>query len=232
MHRSPAISSDFLTMSVGASSVCSQQRARRGLRVGAARADRDDAVLGLEHVAVAGDDQRGLAVGDREHRLEPAQHAVGAPVLGELDRRAHQVALVLLELGLEALEQREGVGGARRRSRRGSGRGSSWRTLRAVALTTMLPSVTWPSPPSATHVAAAHAEDGRAVIGVHREEIVARRAAVKRGAPASRPTGSDRPDLDVGVLVDAHRAEEQRDHPVRVDEAARCGSRCAAPAPS
>ena len=52
-----------------------------------------------------------LAVGDREHRLEPAQHAVGAPVLGQLDRRAHQVALVLLELGLEALEQREGVGG-------------------------------------------------------------------------------------------------------------------------
>ena len=45
-------------------------------------------------------------------RLEPAQDAVGAPVLGELDRGAHQVALVLLELGLEALEQREGVGRA------------------------------------------------------------------------------------------------------------------------
>ena len=53
-----------------------------------------------------------LAVGDREHRLEAAQHAVGAPVLGELDRRAHEVALVLLELRLEALEQRERVGGA------------------------------------------------------------------------------------------------------------------------
>ena len=52
-----------------------------------------------------------LAVGDGEHRLEPAQHAVGAPVLGQLDRRAQQVALVLLELGLEALEQREGIGG-------------------------------------------------------------------------------------------------------------------------
>ena len=69
-------------------------------------------MLGLEHVAVAGDDERVLAVGDREHRLEAAQHAVGAPVLGELDRRAHQVALVLLELRLEALEQRERVGGA------------------------------------------------------------------------------------------------------------------------
>ena len=100
-----------LTMSARRQLGVLQQRARRGLRVGAAGADRDDAVLGLEHVAVAGDDQRGVAVGHREHRLEPAQHAVGAPVLGQLDRGAHQVALVLLELGLEALEQREGVGG-------------------------------------------------------------------------------------------------------------------------
>ena len=51
------------------------------------------------------------SVGHRQHRLQPAQHAVGAPVLGEFDGGAHQVALVLLELGLEALEQREGVGG-------------------------------------------------------------------------------------------------------------------------
>src|SRR5258705_10631990 len=53
-----------------------------------------------------------LAVGDGEHCLEPAQDAVGAPVLGELDRRAHEVALVLVELRLEALEEREGIGGA------------------------------------------------------------------------------------------------------------------------
>src|SRR4051794_21520711 len=39
-----------------------QQRAGAGLRIGAAGADRDDAVLGLEHVAVAGDDQRSLLV--------------------------------------------------------------------------------------------------------------------------------------------------------------------------
>jgi hypothetical protein len=88
------------------------QRARRRLRVGAAAADGDDALLGLEHVAVAGDDQRMLAVGHRQHGLEPAQHAVGAPVLGQLDRAAQQVALVLVELGLEALEEGEGVGGA------------------------------------------------------------------------------------------------------------------------
>src|SRR6185369_1937632 len=84
----------------------------RALRKGAARADREHALLGLEHVAHSGDDERVLAVGDGEHRLEPAQDAVGAPVLGELHGGAHQVALVLVELRLEALEQREGVRGA------------------------------------------------------------------------------------------------------------------------
>ena len=105
----------------------------------------------------------------------------------------------------------------------------SWcrrRTLRAVALTTMLPSVTWPSPPSATDVAAAHADDGRAVIAFHREQIVAPAAAVQAASRrAGDPERSDGPHLDRRVLVDAHRAEEQRHHPVRLDEAARCGSR-------
>src|SRR5690606_12441208 len=39
---------------------------------------------------------------------------VGAPVLRELDRRAQQVSLVLVELRLEALEQGEGIGGTAR----------------------------------------------------------------------------------------------------------------------
>ena len=91
-----------------------------------------------------------VGVGHRQHRLEAAQHAVGAPVLGQLDGGAHQVALVLLELGLEALEQGEGVGG-------GAGEAGQHLVVveRAapcarVPLTTMLPSVTWPSPPIAT----------------------------------------------------------------------------------
>ena len=75
-------------------------------------ADGGDALLRLQHVAVAGDDQRRFAVGDDQHRLQPAQHAVGAPILGQLHRRAHQVALVFFQLGLEAFEQGEGVGGA------------------------------------------------------------------------------------------------------------------------
>ena len=60
-----------------------------------------------------------------------------------------EMALVLVELAFEALEQRERVGG------RAGEAGQhailmSRRTLRAVAFTTTLPSVTWPSPPSAT----------------------------------------------------------------------------------
>src|SRR6185503_2156768 len=50
-------------------------------------------------------------VGDDHHRLEMAQIAVGPPVLGELDGRAHELVGVLLELFLEPFEQREGVGG-------------------------------------------------------------------------------------------------------------------------
>ena len=53
-----------------------------------------------------------LGVGDDHHRLELAQHAVGAPVLGELDDGALEILVELLELGLEAGEEREPVGGA------------------------------------------------------------------------------------------------------------------------
>ena len=88
-----------------------EQRAGGGERVVAAGADAHDAGLGLEHVAGAGEHQRDLRVGDDHHGLEPAQIAVGAPVLGELDRGAGELAGILLELGFQPLEQREGVGG-------------------------------------------------------------------------------------------------------------------------
>src|SRR5690606_9281768 len=42
--------------------------------------------------------------------LEAAQHAVSAPVFGELDGGTHEVALVFFELGLEAFLQGECVG--------------------------------------------------------------------------------------------------------------------------
>ncbi len=52
-----------------------------------------------------------LLVGDQHHRFEVAQVAVGAPVLGELDAGAGELLGILLELGFEALQQGEGVGG-------------------------------------------------------------------------------------------------------------------------
>src|SRR5262245_34169492 len=87
-----------------------EQRSRRRLSVGSARPDRDQPVLWFQDVARAGDHERTLAVGDGEHRLEPPQDAIGPPVFCKLHRRSHQVALMLFELGLEALEQGEGVG--------------------------------------------------------------------------------------------------------------------------
>src|SRR5215212_690175 len=49
-----------------------EQGAGRRMRIRPAGTDRDQPVFGFEHVAVAGDDQRGLLVGDRQHRLEAA----------------------------------------------------------------------------------------------------------------------------------------------------------------
>src|SRR5580698_10422143 len=92
------------------------ERLRRGLRIRTARSDRANAVFRVEHVAVAGDDERGLRVGGNQHGFQPTQHAVGAPVLRELDGGACQVALVLFQLGFEAVEQRERVGGAARKA--------------------------------------------------------------------------------------------------------------------
>ena len=75
-----------------------------------AGADRHNRVGRLDHIAIAGDDQRGAPVGHAEHGLQPAQHAVGAPVLGQFHGRAHEIALMFLQLGLKALKQRERVG--------------------------------------------------------------------------------------------------------------------------
>ena len=92
-----------------------QQRARRGERVIAARADRGRrAVLvrfRFEHVARAGQHEAGRLVGDEQHRLEAAQIAVGAPVLAEFDAGARQLAGKLLDLLFQPLEQGQRVGG-------------------------------------------------------------------------------------------------------------------------
>src|SRR6266852_51758 len=89
-----------------------EERARSRLRVSASRANCDQSQLRLDDVAHASDDQRGFAVGHREHRLQAPQYPVGTPVLGELHGRAKEISLVLVELRLETLEQCKRIGGA------------------------------------------------------------------------------------------------------------------------
>ena len=59
-------------------------------------------MLRLDHVAIARDHERVTCVGHQQQRFEAAQAAIAAPVLGEFDRRAREVA-VLLQLRFEAL---------------------------------------------------------------------------------------------------------------------------------
>ncbi|MNN15449.1 hypothetical protein D3C81_1285530 [compost metagenome] len=86
-----------------------QQRAGGSLGVGATGAHGDQAVLRLYHVAVAGDDQRGVFVGNCQHGFEAAQGAVGAPFFGEFDGGANQMALVFFQLAFETFEKGKGV---------------------------------------------------------------------------------------------------------------------------
>src|SRR3546814_8396014 len=60
-----------------------KQRARGGQRERAAGADRDQTILGFDHVTGAADDQRGVLVGHRQQRLELSEAALGAPVRSE-----------------------------------------------------------------------------------------------------------------------------------------------------
>ena len=110
MQMSAAMFSERSTMSAHRVGVL-DERARRGLRERTAGADGHHVVLGLDDVAVAGDHEQVLRVADQQQRFEAPQVAIAAPVLGELDGRASQIA-ELVELAFEALEQREGVGRA------------------------------------------------------------------------------------------------------------------------
>jgi hypothetical protein len=84
---------------------------RRGHGIRAPGPDRNDPVVGLDQIAIARQEICGFDVHDEEHGFQPAQRPVSSPVLDELDDRSFQVAPVLLQLRLEAGEQRERVGG-------------------------------------------------------------------------------------------------------------------------
>ncbi|CCB67868.1 protein of unknown function [Hyphomicrobium sp. MC1] len=86
------------------------QGARGGKRIVAAGADPGDGVFGFQHVAGACQDEGRCGIGDDHHGFQAAQEAVSAPVFRQFDGGTGQLAGVLLKLGLEPLEQGEGVG--------------------------------------------------------------------------------------------------------------------------
>ena len=102
MHILPAIfmASSAMSRAAEFGAPISARRGGRGVR--AAAADGGNAVVGLDHVALAADQEGLLLVGDQQQCFQRAQHLVGAPVLGQLDCGAAQVAVVLLQLGLKA----------------------------------------------------------------------------------------------------------------------------------
>src|SRR5262249_56818456 len=88
------------------------QGAGGGQGVGAAGADGRDAVGRLDDVAGAAQEQQVVAVQHEHHGLQAAQVAVHAPVLGQLGGGPRHTALVVLALGLEAVQQGAGLGGS------------------------------------------------------------------------------------------------------------------------
>jgi hypothetical protein len=96
-------------------------------------------VFRLDYVAVPGNNERALFVGHAQECFESAQAPIGTPVLGQLDRSAGEIA-VLLQLAFEELEQRKCIGGTT----------GEVLTLCAFPFITVLPMLTWPSPAIAT----------------------------------------------------------------------------------
>ena len=80
-----------------------QQCERRRLCEWSTGANCHQVMFGLDDIAIAGDDEGALFIGNTEQCLEATQTPVGAPVLGEFDRCTRQVA-VLLELAFEQFE--------------------------------------------------------------------------------------------------------------------------------
>ena len=121
----------------------------RGQGVVAAGADAEDAVGRLDDVAGAGDEQRVLGVDDGDQRFEPAQGAVDPPVLGQLGRGAGTLAGWSFSFASNRSIRAKASAAAPAKPT------STWpsmslRILMASLLTTVCPSVTWPSPPMAT----------------------------------------------------------------------------------
>ncbi len=106
--------------------------------------------FGLQHVAGAGQDQRDVLVGHDHHGLQPAQVAVGAPVLGEFDRGPGQLPRILLELASSRSNRVKASAVAPAKPPITSPLPRISATFLALALMTVWPIETWPSPPITT----------------------------------------------------------------------------------
>ena len=102
MQIFPAICIDSSAISCALRSVNLFKGARCGKRICAARADADDAVVGLDQISVAGNQERVLIVGDNHHRFEMTQRPIRSPVFREFDGRSAEIAVKLLELRFES----------------------------------------------------------------------------------------------------------------------------------
>ena len=87
------------------------QGLRCRLGKGATGSDRRNAGVGLDHVSLAAQQERRFLIGNQQQCFQMPQKFVGAPVFREFDGGAAEVAVILLQLGLEAAEQGESVGG-------------------------------------------------------------------------------------------------------------------------
>ena len=110
MSMPAAISSAVRTIPTASRLRVGDQRPGGGHGVGAARADADDPVRGLDHVAVAADQQRILRVRDGQQGFQPPQGPVRAPFLGQFGGRPRHVRRIVLQFGFETLQQGEGIG--------------------------------------------------------------------------------------------------------------------------
>ncbi len=88
-----------------------RQSASGGKSIRAPGAHRGDVVIGFDDVPTAAEDQAFLLIGGNQQRLESPQSPVRSPVLGQFDGCPLEIAVILLELAFEPLEQGEGVRG-------------------------------------------------------------------------------------------------------------------------
>ena len=110
MQMSAAIAIACSTIARASSALCRTSARAAAIAIRAARSNPHHAVVRLDEIAGAREQIHHARVGDEQHRLEPAQRAIGAPVARQLDGRALEIAAMLFELALEPAEEREAIG--------------------------------------------------------------------------------------------------------------------------